>query len=173
MKIVILGPTGSGKSTQSEFISKLLKIKHINLGERFREIAKKNKYIKKFVSEGRLVPNKITLKLIKNLTNKEDYVLDGFPRDITQAKSFKEKIDLVIFLKASKKKILERLSIRKREDDTLEDIERKYHIYLKQTLPVVKYYKNKKILATVNGTSKEKIVNEKIRKILIRYQQQQ
>ena len=64
MKIIILGSTGSGKGTQAKFISKLLKLEHIDVGKHFRKIANKNKKIKEYIMNGILVPDRVVLNLI-------------------------------------------------------------------------------------------------------------
>lgn len=170
MKIIILGPTGAGKGTQAKFISKLLKIKHIDLGENFRKMAKRNRYINEVINKGRLIPDSIVLKIVEKLTkNKKNFILDGFPRKLSQAKVFKDKIDLVLFLKISKNEVVKRLKLRKREDDGLKNINERYRIYLKQTIPVVNYYKRKGILVAINGNPSIKKVNEEIKEVLEGY----
>jgi len=170
MKIIILGPTGAGKGTQAKHISKLLKIKHIDLGENFRKIAKKNRYINEVINKGRLIPDSIVLKLVDKLTrNKKNFILDGFPRKLSQAKAFKNKIDLVLFLKISKNEVVKRLRLRKRADDDLKNINERYKIYLKQTIPVVNYYKKKGILVAINGNPSIKRVSKEIKEVLEGY----
>ncbi len=173
MKIIFLGPTGTGKGTQAKFISKLLKIKHIETGAIFRKESKKNIFIKKLLGQGRLIPNKITINIVNNeIRNKKNFILDGFPRTLVQANVLKFKPDLVLFIKTSKENLVKRLLLRKREDDTKKNIEERYHLYLKKTSPVIKYYKKKNVLVTVNGNPSIKEVSRNIKKILIRYQQQ-
>ena len=173
MKIIILGPTGTGKSTQAEFITKSLKLKHIETGEILRKEARKNKLIKNLVDKGQLIPDEITIKLIKEkIKNDKNFILDGFPRTLTQLKSLKFKPDLVLFLKVNKDNLIKRLLLRKRFDDTKENILERYKIYLKQTMPVINYYKKLKNLIIINGNPSIKNVGKSIKKILIKYQQQ-
>ena len=170
MKIIILGPTGTGKGTQAKLIAKLLKLNHIEIGKEFRKIANYDKYIKELISKGKLVPDNITLKLVKNLIkNNKNFILDGFPRDLNQTKSFKEKIDLVLYLKTSKKNLIKRLLLRKRFDDTKKNIEERYEIFLKRTLPVINYYKKGGILKVIDGNPSIKNVSKEIKKVLIRF----
>ena len=172
MKLIILGPTGTGKSTQAIFIAKLLNLKHIESGGVFRRLSKKDNFIKKFMVDGKLVPDKIVMKLIHNLTKRhKNYILDGFPRKVSQAKAFKEEIDMVLFLETTKKEAIRRLILRQRSDDTHDNVVKRYEIYLKRTLPVVRYYKKKGILITINGEPPIKKVWEEIKKVLMRYQQ--
>ena len=173
MRIIILGPTGTGKSTQAEFISKMLKLKHIEAGALLRKLAKKNKLVRNFIDKGRLVPNKIVSKLVKKeIKNSKNFVLDGFPRTLSQLKSINIKPDLVLFLKVDKYNLIRRLFLRKREDDSKNNIEKRYRIYLKQTLPVLNHYKKMGILMTIDGNPSIKEVSKNIKKKLIRYPQQ-
>lgn len=168
MKIILLGPTGSGKGTQADFISKLLRLKHIEAGEILRKEAKKNKLIKKIMEQGRLIPDKHVIRIINNKTrNYNNFILDGFPRTLKQSKSLKFIPDLVLFLDVKKENIVKRLLLRKRFDDNKKNIETRYKIYLKQTIPVVKYFNHKKVLIKVNGNPKIKDVSKDIKKILI------
>ena len=165
MKIIILGPTGSGKGTQSSFICKLLKLRHIGTGKIFRKEAKKNKFIKKLLNEGKLIPDNITIKIVNKLIKKDNFILDGFPRTLKQARALKFTPDLVLLLKVDKKHIIRRLLLRKRFDDNRKNIEERYKIYLKKTLPVINYYKKKKLLIKINGNPNIKEVNKKIKKV--------
>ena len=173
MKIIILGPTGSGKGTQAKFISKFLKLKHIETGTILRKKAEKNKFIKSLLDAGRLVPANIVANIIKKeVKTKKDFILDGFPRTMSQLKKFNVKPYLVLYLDVSKSRLIKRLLLRKRFDDTKENIEERYKIYLKKTLPVINYYKKKKLLVRINGNPSIKKVSKNIKKILIKYQQQ-
>ena len=173
MRIIILGPTGSGKGTQAKFIAKLLKLKHIETGALLRKEAKKNKFIKKLVDGGKLVPTNIVVdKIRKEIKNKKDFVLDGFPRTISQVKKFNVKPDLVLYLSVSKNNLTKRLLLRRRFDDTKENIGGRYHLFLKRALSVIRYYKKKKSLLTINGNPPIKQVSKNIKKILTRYLQQ-
>jgi len=124
-KIVFLGPPGSGKGTQAQLLSKNFSIPHISTGDIFRKIIKTGKpkkladSIKKYVQSGLLVPDEIVFKsLFSVIKNKKYYILDGFPRNINQAKLLdealkKDGIDKVIYFKVSDKEIIKRLTSRR------------------------------------------------------------
>lgn len=170
MKIILIGPTGSGKGTQAKFIANLLKIKHIDVGENFREMGKKNKLIRKLVNDGLLVPDRFVIGLINGLIrNKRSYILDGFPRKLSQAKKFRDEANLVLFLDVNKKNLVKRLLLRKREDDTTKNIVRRYKIFLKYTMPVINYYKRKGVLIKINGNPSINQVSKNIKKTLTQY----
>jgi|SRR3989344_947419 len=168
MKIILLGPTGTGKGTQAKFISKLLRLNHIETGAIFRKESEKNILIKRLLKQGGLIPDKITINIVnKKINNKKKIILDGFPRTLKQAKALKFRPDLVLFIKTSKKNLVKRLLLRKREDDTKKNIETRYKIYLKKTIPVINYYRKMNVLKEINGNLSIKEVSRNIKKILI------
>jgi len=93
MKIILIGPQGSGKGTQGELMSAQYKIPHIDVGELFREeAANKTKFgleSKSYWTKGQLVPDEMTFGFIKQRLSKPDckkgFVLEGFPRTVNQA----------------------------------------------------------------------------------------
>ncbi len=174
MKISLLGPPGCGKGTQAKILSKKLKMPIISTGDLIRnEINKKSKFgllAKKYNDKGLLIPGRYVVDLIKkNVENKTKYILDGFPRELSQAKKFGDKnIDKVVYIYASNKVIIKRLlrraEIEGRKDDTLEIIKKRIFVYNNETKPLLKYYKNK--LIKVNGDRDLKEVTREILKKL-------
>ncbi|WP_343188139.1 nucleoside monophosphate kinase [Buchnera aphidicola (Ceratoglyphina bambusae)] len=117
MKIILLGAPGSGKGTQSKFISNKYNIKKISVGEIFRKNLKKNDNIKKKIDNGELIEDKIVVKLIKKRILQKDcsngYLLDGFPRTLEQAKNVylkNIKIDYIIEFLVDDNILLKRIS---------------------------------------------------------------
>lgn len=125
MKIILLGPPGAGKGTQSQFIIDKFKIPQISTGDILRENVRNKTEIglkaKYYMDKGELVPDDIMVEIVKERVSKEDckngYILDGFPRTITQAealdKNLKNGIDAVILIDVSDEVILERLTLRR------------------------------------------------------------
>lgn len=128
MNIVLLGLPGSGKGTQAEMLSKYFNIPHISTGDIFREILNTDstlsKRIKDYVNNGLLVPDDIVSDIVQKRIEKKDcengFVLDGFPRNITQAEFFKnylgfkkKEIDAVIFFELPAEISIKRLSARR------------------------------------------------------------
>lgn len=114
MKISLIGPPGAGKGTFAAELSKKYKIPVIAIGRELRKMAKtklgkmlKEKYWKK----GKLIPSKYAIDILKRKINKKGYILDGFPRELPEAKMFEkiDKLDKVILIKVSQKTILNRL----------------------------------------------------------------
>lgn len=165
MKIVLIGIQGSGKSTQGNLLSEKLGVPYLSTGHIFRNIAKEHtpigRYIKEVMNAGYLIPDKKTLKIVSEYLSRPEYekgyILDGFPRTITQAKSFGNGIHKVLYLQVSDKEAQARLSYRNgdngvvREDDTETAIKRRIELFHKFTEPVLDFYRKKKILATFNG----------------------
>ncbi len=127
MNIVLLGAPGAGKGTQAKVISRNLGIQHISTGEILRSEIKKESELGdkaiKFVESGKLVPDEIIIEIIKNIItggrSKNGFLMDGFPRNLKQAKMFSNmldqlgiKLDKVINIVVDNNEVIERLSKR-------------------------------------------------------------
>ena len=128
MRIVLLGSPGAGKGTQAKVISEKFDIPHISTGDILRHEIKKGSGLGKeaagFVESGKLVPDRIIIEIIKNEISpgksKNGFLMDGFPRNLKQAKMFSDLLDKlgigldkVININVSKDKIIDRLSKRR------------------------------------------------------------
>lgn len=123
MKLVLLGPVGSGKGTQAGIISQKYDLPHISTGEIFRENIKNQtelgKIAKSYIDKGELVPEELTNKLVEDRLKSDDckrgFILDGYPRNLAQAKFLDTitNIDLALMIDLSEDKIIERLSSRR------------------------------------------------------------
>lgn len=117
MKLTIIGPPGSGKSSQAELIAKKLGLKHITLGDLLRkEIIKGTKLgrkVKNIIDQGSLIPSNLAWNIVKKELNK-NYILDGFPRELIEAKILDKhaNLDAAIFIHVNNKEILKRLTNR-------------------------------------------------------------
>ena len=124
MNIILLGPPGAGKGTQGQFISSRLSIPQISTGNILRDAVSQGTELgvkaKSFMDKGDLVPDEVVIGLIRDRIQESDckngYILDGFPRNVEQAKEldsmlkeFSQKIDRVFDFKVSEKSILKRL----------------------------------------------------------------
>jgi len=123
MNIILLGSPGVGKGTYATLLAKKYKIPHISTGDIFREAVKEKSElgikVKEFLDRGELVPDDITILVIKERMKKNDvdvgFLLDGFPRTIPQAEALEKfkKIDKVLNFVAPEKTIMDRLSGRR------------------------------------------------------------
>ena len=123
MKIIFLGPPGSGKGTYSTRVAKKLDIPHISTGDLFRAEMKAQtelgKRAKEFIDKGELVPDEVTIGMLKNRIEKEDckdgFILDGFPRTIPQAEALDQitEIDRVVNIDIPDEVIIRRLTSRR------------------------------------------------------------
>ncbi len=123
MKIMLMGPVGSGKGTMAELICKKYNLAHISTGEIFRENIKNKtklgRLVEEYTSTGKLVPDEIVNKLVEDRLAKKDckkgFVLDGYPRNLNQALALDKiaKLDLALLIDLDEEKIIERLSARR------------------------------------------------------------
>jgi len=123
MNIIFLGAPGVGKGTYTSRVKDKYQIPHISTGDIFRENIKNStelgKQAKNYIDKGQLVPDEITINMVKDRLSKNDikngYILDGFPRTIEQAEALSEfsKVDVVINFVAKDSVIIQRLSGRR------------------------------------------------------------
>lgn len=124
MKIILLGAPGAGKGTQAQFMMKKFGIPQISTGDMFRAAIKEGtelgKQAKALMDEGKLVPDELTVALVKDRIAQPDcangFLLDGFPRTIPQADALKDagvKIDFVLEFDVADEVIVERMSGRR------------------------------------------------------------
>ena len=123
MNVVILGAPGVGKGTYAKILSEKYDIPRISTGDLFREAIRDEtelgKKIKDYVSRGDLVPDEITIKIVKGRLERDDckngFFIDGFPRTIVQAEALEifKKVDKVLNFVASDRVILSRLGGRR------------------------------------------------------------
>ena len=123
MKLILLGAAGSGKGTMAKKIAADFNVPQISTGDMFREIAKKGgelgEKVKSLMESGALVPNEITFEVLKQRLKQKDckkgFILDGFPRSLTQAEMLQKltDIDAVISIELPFKQLEQRLVSRR------------------------------------------------------------
>lgn len=150
-KILIFGCAGVGKGTLAAELAKKIGIKHISFGECLREeIGKKTELGQKFdffIKDGNLVPNELVKEfLTKCLGDLNGFILDGYPRNIEQAKILTEVVPDISFMInlycVDESILVERLVKRGRKDDAIDIIKNRMVVYHQQTEPVLEFCKN-------------------------------
>jgi adenylate kinase len=169
--LILFGPPGSGKGTQSEKLVEKYGLIHLSTGNLLREeIANKTPLgieARNFMDKGQLVPDEVVIGMIDSCLehHKEakGFLFDGFPRTVAQAEALdkllhlrKGDIALVPILDVNEDELISRLVLRGktsgRSDDADETIQRKRQdIYKKETLPVAAHYQKLKKLVHIDG----------------------
>lgn len=171
MKIIFLGSQGSGKSTQAKLLAQKLNLPYIEMGQVFRNRSQEKDElaanIKKALSSGNLVDDKVAINTLKDELAKPQfingYILDGYPRNSAQLTALQNDIDKVFYVKVSDEEAIKRLSLRKREDDTLQALQKRLEIYHNQTEPLLEIFKQKGNLQEIDG---ERAIEEIHKEIL-------
>ena len=170
MNIVIFGPPGAGKGTQSKFIVNKFKLHQLSTGDLLRnEIANKTNLgskISSIINSGELVSDEIVGNLIEKFISnglyKNKIIFDGYPRTLIQAKNldfllkkYDQKIDIVLKLSVSlntvKKRILERQTQENRGDDNEEVAVKRFKTYENSSKDLLDYYERSDLLKVING----------------------
>ena len=203
MKLILLGPVGSGKGTQAGLISERYNLPHISTGEIFRTNIQNEtelgKIAKQYIDNGDLVPEELTNKLVADRIAQDDckggFILDGYPRNLNQAKALEAMtdIDIALMIDLSEDKIMQRLSSRRmcskcsqptsldwmvdgkcekcggdvyiRDDDKPEVIKMRIK---KQAVPldVIEFYKNKGVFSKIDATDEVEKTYELVKSVL-------
>jgi adenylate kinase len=181
VNIILFGPPGAGKGTQSKYLTKKIDGFQISTGDMLRDEIKKDSEIGKIITSdmnnGKFVSDEIVNKLIKTIIfdphKKNRLIFDGYPRSLNQAKNLdllleesNQKIDCIFFLNVNKNTIIERIEkrkiIEKRSDDKLETILKRYDTYMETTRPVLDFYSENSNFHEIDGTLEISEITRKI-----------
>ncbi len=123
MKVILLGAPGAGKGTQAVRLAERYKIPHISTGDIFRSNIKEKTPIgivaKSYIDKGQLVPDEVTIQIVRERLEKDDckngYLLDGFPRTVSQAEALDEfsTVDVVVNIDVPLHKLMRRITGRR------------------------------------------------------------
>ena len=169
--LVLFGPPGSGKGTQSDKIVEEYGLVHLSTGNLLRQEIKDKTPLgleaKAFLDKGQLVPDEVVIGMVDSYfdahKDARGFLFDGFPRTIPQAKALDNLLELkktaitqVLMLEVDEEELIKRLVHRGktsgRSDDADENVQRKrQEVYRKETLPVAEYYSREKKLKQING----------------------
>jgi adenylate kinase len=169
--IILFGPPGSGKGTQSEKLVEKYGLIHLSTGDLLRRERKLRTPLgieaQQFIDKGQLVPDEVVIGMISSALDEnpkaQGFLFDGFPRTVAQAEALdrllelkKSEISIVLFLEVEEEELIKRLVHRGktsgRTDDADENIQRKrQEVYKNETLPVAAYYSKFKKVVTIDG----------------------
>jgi adenylate kinase len=191
MRLILLGPPGSGKGTQAQRLVQRYGIVQLSTGELLRAAVAAQSPVglkaKDVMSSGGLVPDDIVIGIISDRLDQPDaakgFILDGFPRTVPQAEALDEllkkkhmKLDAVIELRVNESALLQRVETRVAEmrargedvrvDDTPEVLTKRLASYRSLTEPLIHYYSERRKLLTVDGMMTIEHVTREIGRIL-------
>ena len=185
MNIILFGPPGAGKGTQSKYLIKKINGFQISTGDMLRNEIKNDSEIGKIITndmnDGKFVSDEIVNKLIKKIIfdpqKKDRLIFDGYPRSISQARNLdlllkdsKQKIDFIFFLNVNKDTIIKRIEKRKilekRSDDDLNTTLKRYDTYMETTRPVLDFYSKNVNFTEIDGAAEIEAITGKIDDIL-------
>jgi adenylate kinase len=169
--LILFGPPGSGKGTQSDKLVAKYGLVHLSTGNLLREeIAQKTPLgveARNFMDKGQLVPDEVVIGMVDSYFDKhkgsKGFLFDGFPRTVAQAKALdsllelkKTEIAAVLALEVGEEELVKRLLNRGktsgRSDDTNEEVIRKrFSVYINETTPVAEHYKKAKKFQAIKG----------------------
>lgn len=184
--ILIFGPPGAGKGTQAVKLCEHLGVPHISTGDMFRHHMKNDtelgKKAKEYTSKGALVPDEITIAMVKERLSRPDvadgFLLDGFPRSVPQAEALEtmlgtlgKSIDIIINISIPDAEIKARLSkragIEGRQDDSDESIIRnRIDTYKSQSEPCLAFYQASGKVKNIQGVGSIEEIFDRIKAIL-------
>ena len=181
MNIILFGPPGAGKGTQSKYLIQKLHSFQISTGDLLREEIKNYTDIGKAIiddmNDGKFVSDEVVNKLVEKHIHdpkkKNKLIFDGYPRTLSQAKNLEallkssnQIIELILYLNVNKETILKRLEKRKilenRSDDDTHTIVSRYEKYMETTKPVLNFYSKNPTFKEIDGSLEIAEITRKI-----------
>ena len=187
MNVILFGAPGAGKGTQANFLINEFDLTQISTGDMLREAVKSKtelgKKVETIMANGDLVPDDIIFSLISNRLNNQDkkngFILDGFPRNLNQAKKLDEilydvntHLDFVFHIDVEEAILTSRIENRAkqekitRKDDNSTVLIERLKVYNRETKPVLEHYSSQNILNVINGMGTIEEVSSNISMII-------
>ncbi|WP_101294658.1 adenylate kinase [Halegenticoccus soli] len=193
--VLLLGAPGAGKGTQSKRLAGEFDLEHVTTGDALRankDMETEYGTPREYMDEGELVPDEVVNEIVREALSQADgYVLDGYPRNLSQAEYLSEITDLdaVVYLDVSEEELVRRLTGRRldpetgdiyhvefdmpedeavrerlvqRDDDTEETVRERLRVYRENTEPVIEHYRERGKLVEVDGEGTPDEVFERI-----------
>jgi adenylate kinase len=170
MRLILMGPPGSGKGTQAKFVAERYGIPAISTGDIFRANVTQGTPLgleaKRYMDAGEYVPDEVTNLMVRNRIDEPDaergFLLDGYPRTLAQVEELDgmikftgHRLDAVVVLTVDPDEIVQRLvqraEVEGRTDDTEDVIRRRQEVYAEQTEPLIDVYRDRNLLIEVDG----------------------
>lgn len=181
MRVLLIGPPGSGKGTQGERLAERLGVEHIAAGDLLRaEVAAKTdlgREVEAQLERGDLVPDETIIALVLpkvvSAAKAGGYLLDGFPRSVEQAVEARKLADqagagpdAVIYLDVPREELMRRILLRAKEqnrtDDNEETVANRLHVFDQATSPLVEYYQGRGLLHAIDAARDADVVTTAI-----------
>jgi len=189
LNIVLFGPPGAGKGTQSEKLIAKYHLTHLSTGDLFRkhlgEGTELGKLAKKYMDQGHLVPDEVVISMVEDkITHTKDaqgFIFDGFPRTVAQAEALDKMMEKnhmsisgMIALDVAEEVLRERIRERGKTSGRVDDqdeakIQTRIKVYLDETLPVAGYYEKQSKLTKINGVGEIDEIFQNICAVLDKY----
>ena len=188
LNLVLFGPPGAGKGTQSEKLIDRYQLVHISTGDIFRSHIKNQtalgQQVSQIIAEGNLVPDSITIAMLEEEIKKnpqaKGFIFDGFPRTVAQAEaldtflqSIGEEITGVLALDVTEEELKQRIAKRQeisgRADDAADKLTKRIEEYFTKTVHVLPYYEAQGKLAKVNGIGDIEVIFESLTSVIDKY----
>ena len=174
-RLLFLGPPGAGKGTQAAIFCKNNALLHLSTGDLLRsEVSEETplgKQVERIINSGELVSDEIVLSLVEKKLEEpsKGWLLDGFPRNVSQAQSLEillgkvqQPIEAVVLIEIYDEILVKRLLSRGRDDDNEQVIRHRLEVYRDKTAPLAEYYSSKDLLRVVDGDADIDLVATRI-----------
>lgn len=186
LNIVLFGPPGAGKGTQSEKIIAKYRLTHISTGDLFRkhlgEGTELGKLAQKYMDDGKLVPDSVVIDMVEDKISQSSdslgFIFDGFPRTVAQAEALDglmeklgDYINGMVALEVPEKELKKRIKTRaltsgRVDDQDEEKIKTRIKVYQEETLPVAKYYEKQGKYQAIKGVGSIDSIFKDIAKVI-------
>jgi adenylate kinase len=166
LRLVMLGPPGSGKGTQAAILAEKLGLPAISTGQMLRRAVESDsplgRRVESLMAAGKLVDDDTMAEVVRERLARDDaadgYLLDGYPRTQAQAGTLDRiladsgrSLDAVVFIDAPEEVLVQRALARQRADDSEEVVRHRFHVYREKTEPLIEYYERLGLLRRIDG----------------------